>query len=90
MLLILYFRKYHYTCTSIYFQLQNKHHYNGRTADGSHKSGGDAIEELEGAFEIAERTCPGISDMFICELVQKLVPSISEQKLKVVLDKVVR
>lgn len=70
--------------------MQKKHQYNGRTAESSHKSGSDAIEELEGAFEIAERTSPGISEMFICDLVQKLVPSISEQKLKVVLDKVVR
>lgn len=71
-------------------QLQKKHQYNGRGAENSQKSGSDAIDELEGAFEIAERTCPGISEMFIYELVHKLVPSISEQKIKIVLDKVVR
>lgn len=75
----------------VLFQLQKKHQYNCRPADNSsHKSSSDGIEELESAFEIAERTCPGISEMFICDLVQKLVPSISEQKLKIVLDKVVR
>uniref|UniRef100_A0A6P7G3S0 non-specific serine/threonine protein kinase n=1 Tax=Diabrotica virgifera virgifera TaxID=50390 RepID=A0A6P7G3S0_DIAVI len=70
-------------------ELQRKHQYNRRSAEASHKSS-DAIEELENAFEIAEKTSPGISEMFICELVQKLVPSISEQRLKGVLDKVVR
>ncbi|XP_019757271.1 serine/threonine-protein kinase 26 isoform X1 [Dendroctonus ponderosae] len=67
--------------------LQRRHHYNGRgSAERSHKSS-DAIEELKNAFEIAERTSPGISDMFVSELVQKLVPSISDQKLKGVLDR---
>ncbi|XP_056646648.1 serine/threonine-protein kinase 26 isoform X1 [Diorhabda carinulata] len=70
-------------------ELQRKHQYNRRSAEASHKSS-DAIEELENAFEIAEKTSPGISEVFICELVQKLVPSISEQRLKGVLDKVVR
>ncbi|KAJ8920782.1 hypothetical protein NQ315_004923 [Exocentrus adspersus] len=70
-------------------ELQRKHHYNGRAADSAHKSN-DAIEELKNAFEIAERTSPGISEMFICELVQKLVPSITDQRLKSVLDKVTR
>lgn len=66
--------------------LQRRHHYNGRSAESSHKSS-DAIEELKNAFELAERTCPGISDMFVSELVQKLVPSIPGHKLKGVLDK---
>lgn len=71
------------------FQLQRKHHYNGRAAETSHKSS-DAIEELKNAFEIAERTSPGISEAFVCEMVQKLVPSITEQRLKSVMEKVTR
>ncbi|KAF7271492.1 germinal centre kinase III isoform X2 [Rhynchophorus ferrugineus] len=67
--------------------LERKHHYNGRNSDGSHKSS-DAIEELKNAFEIAERTSPGISEIFVSELVQKLVPSISDQRLKGVLDRI--
>lgn len=69
--------------------LQRKHHYNGRSSDSSSKSN-DAIEELKNAFEIAERTSPGISEAFICELVQKLVPSMTDQRLKGVLDKATR
>lgn len=68
-------------------ELQRKHQFNGRAADTSHKSF-DAIEELKNAFEIAERASPGISEAFICELVQKLVPSITDQRLKGFLDKV--
>ncbi|XP_030747890.1 serine/threonine-protein kinase 26 isoform X2 [Sitophilus oryzae] len=66
--------------------LERKHHYNGRNSDGSHKSS-DALDELKNAFEIAERTSPGISEKFVSELVQKLVPSISDQRLKGVLDR---
>ncbi|KAK4879193.1 hypothetical protein RN001_007339 [Aquatica leii] len=69
--------------------LQRKHHFNGRGSETSHK-GNDAIEELKNAFEIAERTSPGISDTFICEMVQKLVPSITEQRLRNVMDKATR
>lgn len=72
-----------------YKQLQKKHQYNGRAAETSHRSN-DAIEELKNAFDIAERTSPGISEAFICEMVQKLVPSITEQRLKSVMDKVAR
>ncbi|KAJ8975122.1 hypothetical protein NQ317_003604 [Molorchus minor] len=70
-------------------ELQRKHHFNGRASESSHKSN-DPIDELKSAFEIADRTSPGISEMFICELVQKLVPSITDQRLKCVLDKVTR
>ncbi|CAH2012185.1 unnamed protein product [Acanthoscelides obtectus] len=67
--------------------------------EGGHKSGiattggsaaSDAVEELEAAFEMAERTSPGIAERFVYELVRKLVPSITEHKLNTVLDKVVR
>ncbi|CAH0556923.1 unnamed protein product [Brassicogethes aeneus] len=66
-------------------ELQRKHQFN----TSSHKSN-DAIDDLRNAFEIAERQSPGISETFICELVQKLVPSISDQRLKGVLEKVTR
>nr|CAH7736793.1 unnamed protein product [Callosobruchus chinensis] len=86
-------------------ELQRKHRYsNGKSSgaagggassmEGGHKSGAatasDAVEELEAAFEMAERTAPGIAERFVYELVRKLVPSITEHKLNTVLDKVVR
>lgn len=72
-----------------YFQLQRKHHYNGHNSELPHKST-DAIEELKNAFELAERASPGISEAFIREMVQKLVPSVTEQRLKNVMEKVTR
>ncbi|XP_063917994.1 serine/threonine-protein kinase 26-like isoform X3 [Zophobas morio] len=70
-------------------ELQRKHHYNGRAADSAHKSN-DAIEELKNAFEIAERASPGITENFISEMVKKLMPSVTEQRLRSVMDKVTR
>jgi serine/threonine-protein kinase 24/25/MST4 len=70
-------------------ELQRKHHYNGRAADTAHKSN-DAIEELKNAFEIAERASPGITENFIGEMVKKLMPTVTEQRLKSVMDKVTR
>lgn len=70
-------------------ELQRKHHYNGRSNESPHKST-DAIEELKNAFELAERASPGISEAFIREMVQKLVPSVTDQRLRSVMDKVSR
>lgn len=69
--------------------MQRKHHYNGRASENAHKSG-DHIEELKNAFELAERASPGISEAFISEMIQKLMPTITEQGLKSVMDKVAR
>ncbi|XP_022901867.1 serine/threonine-protein kinase 26 isoform X2 [Onthophagus taurus] len=70
-------------------ELQRKYHSNGRTSEMSHKNA-DPIEELKNAFELAERSSPGIGEAFIGDMVQKLVPSISEQRLKNVMDKMTR
>lgn len=72
-----------------FFQLQRKHHYNGRASENAHKSS-DPIEELKNAFELAERASPGISEAFISEMIQKLMPSITEPGLKSVMDKITR
>lgn len=69
--------------------LQKKHMYNGRSPETAHRSP-DAMDELKNAFEVAERSSPGISEAFISEMIQKLLPSISEQRLKGVMDKITR
>lgn len=55
---------------------------------GGHKT--DAIEELKNAFELAERASPGISDQFVKEMVQKLLPATSELRLKTIMDRITR
>ncbi|CAG2053960.1 unnamed protein product, partial [Timema podura] len=67
-------------------RLQRRHHYTGRGPESSHKT--DAIEELKNAFELAERASPGISDLFVREMVQKLLPTVAESRIKVAMDKI--
>lgn len=74
--------------TPFTFQLQRRHNYNARSPESSHKT--DAIEELKNAFELAERSSPGISDLFVREMVQKLLPTLSETRIKGVMDKITR
>ncbi|XP_069684313.1 serine/threonine-protein kinase 26 isoform X3 [Periplaneta americana] len=69
-------------------ELQRRHHYNSRGPESSHKT--DAIEELKNAFELAERASPGISDSFVREMVQKLLPAVTETRIKSVMDKLTR
>ncbi|KAI5703983.1 hypothetical protein M8J75_000664 [Diaphorina citri] len=76
-------------------ELQRRHHYtssNNRTsnsgADSSHKA--DAIEELKNAFDLAERSAPGISGQFVKEVVHKLLPAMSEARVNSVVDKMIR
>ncbi|RZF34741.1 hypothetical protein LSTR_LSTR007793 [Laodelphax striatellus] len=69
-------------------ELQRRHQYSGRGSESSHKT--DAIEELKNAFEIAERSSPGISDQFVREIIQKLLPTLPDVRLKSVMDKMTR
>ncbi|CAB3373629.1 Hypothetical predicted protein [Cloeon dipterum] len=52
-----------------------------------HKKQGIPAEEVKGAFELAESTSPGISDIFVHAIVQKLLPSISESRIRNAIDK---
>jgi len=66
-------------------ELQKKYHYKN---DVSYKV--NAIDELKNSFELAERTSPGISFQFIKAMIQKLVPSLSEQRISNILDHMIR
>ncbi|XP_045472049.1 serine/threonine-protein kinase 26 [Harmonia axyridis] len=66
-----------------------KSNFNGRVSEIPHKPS-DALDELKNAFEIAEQTSPGISEIFVNEMVKKLVPSSTESRLKNVIDKMLR
>ncbi|XP_059480768.1 serine/threonine-protein kinase 26 isoform X2 [Neocloeon triangulifer] len=52
-----------------------------------HKKQGIPAEEIKGAFELAESTSPGISDIFVHAIVQKLLPSISEKRIRNAINK---
>ena len=65
------------TCVSL--QLQRRHRHNSRSGD-SHRT--DAIEELKSAFESAERSSPGVTDAFIRDLFTKLIPNMTESRIR--------
>lgn len=69
--------------------MQRTSHHNGRGTDVPHKSN-DVLDELKNAFEFAEQTSPGISEIFVSEMVKKLVPSSNEARLKNLVDKMLR
>lgn len=60
-------------------ELQRRHRHSVR---GGGIGSGDAIEELKLAFETAERSSPGVTDAFVRDLFTKLVPNITETRMR--------
>ncbi|XP_055592638.1 germinal center kinase 1 isoform X2 [Uranotaenia lowii] len=48
------------------------------------------LGDLRVAFEKAEQTCPGVNDLFVKEIIHKLVPGFSETRINTLIDKVTR
>ena len=72
-------------------QLQRRHRNSYRSRDpASLAQRTDAIDELRNAFELAERSAPGISDQFVQQLLVKLVPSMGEPRLRAAMDRLAR
>lgn len=72
-------------------ELQRRHHYaSSRSSSGESSHKNDAIEELKNAFDLAERSAPGISGQFVKEVVHKLLPAMSESRVNSVVDKMIR
>ncbi|XP_051163898.1 serine/threonine-protein kinase 25 isoform X1 [Leptopilina boulardi] len=74
-------------------ELQRKHQYssrdNGESGNSVGRNGG-AIDELRGAFELAERTSPGMSEALVRELLKALLPANhSDSRLSVLMEKVI-
>ena len=65
-----------------FFQLRERHGGSG------HGSRGDAIDELRNAFELVEKSCPGISDDLVTEVVMRLAgQSLSENECRTATNK---
>lgn len=76
-------------------ELQRRHHYASANSRGSSTGPdatlkNDAIEDLKNAFDLAERSAPGISGQFVKEVVHKLLPAMSEARVNAVVDKMIR
>merc|ERR1712112_496208 len=59
-----------------------------------HGAGGgrhtDAVEELKNAFELAERSSPGITNRLVEQVLSRLQPGLSEGRLSLALDNLSR
>lgn len=80
---------------NFFLQLQRKYQYqSARENNGEGVSGmgrnGNALDDLRSAFELAERTSPGMSEALVRELLRALLPANhSDSRLSVLMDKVV-
>lgn len=45
---------------------------------------------MKSVFEMAEQSSPGFSDLFLKEIIHKLVPGYSETRVNTIMDKVIR
>lgn len=70
--------------TLFYSQIQRKYQYSGKNT-----SAADLVD-LQSAFELAERSCPGVSDLFVKEIIHKLIPGYSETRINTLMEKVMR
>lgn len=68
-------------------ELQRRHQYKSRGPESAHKT--DAAEELKNAFELAERSSPGISQLLVRELLARLLPA-ADARLIAAMDKLDR
>jgi serine/threonine-protein kinase 24/25/MST4 len=64
--------------------IHNSHHNNNGNRNSMEFS------ELRSSFELAERSCPGITDLFVKEMIHKLVPGYSETRINHIISKMSR
>ncbi|XP_015114605.1 serine/threonine-protein kinase 26 isoform X3 [Diachasma alloeum] len=72
-------------------ELQRKYQYSTRDNNGEGTGGraGGAVEELRSAFELAERTSPGINEALVREVLKALLPANhSESRLSLIMEKI--
>lgn len=72
------------TVNPLLSELQRRH---GLGRDSRHT---DAVEELKNAFEIAERSSPGITNRLVEDILRKLQPNLSEARVSQALDNLSR
>lgn len=65
------------------------HHSNNNNNNNGNRNSTDVID-LKSSFELAERSCPGVTDLFIKEIIHKLMPGFSETRINHIIDKMSR
>lgn len=67
------------------FQIQRKY-----SSNSSKNMNVLDIGDLKSVFELAERSRPGVSDLFLKEIIHKLVPGYSETRINNIMDRAIR
>ena len=73
------------------FQLQCKYQYKTKVNEETINLGkyDHTLEDLKAAFELAERTSPGISETMVKEIFKSMLPlNYSESRLTILFDKI--
>ncbi|XP_076337928.1 serine/threonine-protein kinase svkA-like isoform X2 [Tachypleus tridentatus] len=73
---------------SLTLELQRKHKSSLKPADGIR--GADSVEKLHNAFDIAERSCPGFSELFVQEIFHRLLPTVSSTRVQDAIDRLAK
>lgn len=74
-----------YTNYSFSLQIQRKY-----SSNSSKNMNVLDIGDLKSVFELAERSRPGVSDLFLKEIIHKLVPGYSETRINNIMDRAIR
>jgi len=75
---------HHATINPLLSELARKH---GAGRESRHT---DAVEELKNAFELAERSSPGITNRLVEQVLSKLQPGLSDSRLSSAMDNLSR
>nr|CAG4637178.1 EOG090X09LE [Ceriodaphnia reticulata] len=57
---------------------------------GGASGGKSPLDELLHAFETAERSSPGVTELFVRDLLAKMVPNMTESRVRTVVDRMIR
>ena len=53
-------------------------------------NGSSSIDELRHAFELAERSSPGITEFWIKDMLSKMLPNYTEGRIRTIVDRIQR
>lgn len=67
----------------------NRNQYSNNNNNNGNRNSTDFID-LRASFEHAERSCPGVADLFVKEIIHKLMPGFSETRINHIIDKMSR
>lgn len=73
--------------TSLFVCFQLSKRYRGNSINGN---GSNSLDELQHAFELAERSSPGVTELLIRDMLSKMMPNLTEARIKSVVDRIAR